>query len=69
MSAPGSYALEALLANEFRVKTLMCGDSEMVPNGPTYNDLTLQTCSITGTVKGERLVSGADYVGTCSVSG
>jgi ATP-binding cassette subfamily G (WHITE) protein 2 (SNQ2) len=64
--APGSYALESLLANEFRVRTLVCGDDEMIPSGPMYSDSIFQTCSITGAVKGQRFVSGAEYVSICN---
>jgi hypothetical protein len=69
MTAPGSYALESLLANEFRVRTLVCGDDEMVPSGQMYPESTFQTCSITGAVKGERFVSGAEYVSVCDDPG
>ncbi|KAK4705397.1 hypothetical protein P7C70_g804, partial [Phenoliferia sp. Uapishka_3] len=57
-----AYALEALLANEFRTRTLECSDTDMVPSGSTYTDLAYQGCSITGGVAGSRFVSGNDYL-------
>ncbi|GAA6004217.1 uncharacterized protein JCM10292_007295 [Rhodotorula paludigena] len=60
--APPAWALEALLGNEFRVRSLMCGATDMVPNGPQYTDPAFQTCSITGSAVGARGVSGVTYI-------
>jgi ATP-binding cassette subfamily G (WHITE) protein 2 (SNQ2) len=60
--------LEALLANEFQTKTLTCGNEEMVPSGLGYGPGTPQTCSIVGTLKGERSVSGSVYVSPFSLN-
>ncbi|KAL8279014.1 hypothetical protein RQP46_008683 [Phenoliferia psychrophenolica] len=57
-----AYGLEALLANEFRTRTLTCSAAELVPSGPSYTDIAYQGCTITGGVAGSAIVSGADYL-------
>jgi len=61
-TTPSAYALEALLANEFRMRTLVCAEHDMVPNGPEYTNPAYQTCSITGGTPGSATVSGLDYI-------
>lgn len=57
-----SYALEALLANEFRTRTLICSGSDLVPSGPSYIDLAFQGCTIQGGVAGSAIVSGSSFL-------
>lgn len=57
-----SYGLEALLANDFRTRTLRCADNELVPNGPGYADMAYQGCTIPGAPPGSREVSGSEYL-------
>ena len=45
-----AYSLEALLANEFRTRTLTCSATDLVPHGTGYTDLAYQGCTITGYV-------------------
>ncbi|GAA5959842.1 hypothetical protein JCM21900_005250 [Sporobolomyces salmonicolor] len=60
--APPAYALEALMANEFRTRNLQCGATDLVPNGPGYDNLAYQVCSIPGAVPGQNMVSGDTYI-------
>lgn len=60
--APPAYALEALLANEFRTRTLQCTAADLVPNGPGYDNIAYQACPITGSQPGSATVSGATYI-------
>jgi ATP-binding cassette subfamily G (WHITE) protein 2 (SNQ2) len=59
---PTPYALEALMGNEFSDITLHCTPEQMVPSGPTYNDMRYQGCTITGSVKGSDEVAGSTYL-------
>ncbi|GAA5878533.1 hypothetical protein JCM8547_008786, partial [Rhodosporidiobolus lusitaniae] len=60
--APPAYALEALLANEFRTRTLTCSASDLVPNGPGYDNIAYQSCTIGGSTPGSATVDGLDYL-------
>ncbi len=60
--SPVAYAFEALIANEFRTETLTCSASSLVPNGPTYNDLAYQGCTIVGAIPGSDSVSGTTFM-------
>ncbi|GAA6002985.1 hypothetical protein JCM10207_001930 [Rhodosporidiobolus poonsookiae] len=60
--APPAYALEALLANEFRTRSLTCAEADLVPNGPGYDDTAYQGCTIIGATPGSATVNGLDYL-------
>ncbi len=47
-ASPASWAFEALMANEFRTRTLRCAADELIPSGPGYGDIQFQVCSIQG---------------------
>ncbi|KAM0747667.1 putative membrane protein of the ATP-binding cassette transporter superfamily [Meredithblackwellia eburnea MCA 4105] len=57
-----AYALEALLANEFRTRTLTCSATDLIPNGPSYTDLAYQGCTIAGGIAGSDTVDGLHYL-------
>lgn len=61
-ASPASWAFESLMANEFRVRTLTCSESQMIPGGPEYTNVDYQTCSIVGAEPGTVDVPGADYI-------
>ena len=44
--SPVSYAFEALLANEFRTRTLQCSSMELVPSGPVSSSIPRLTLII-----------------------
>lgn len=60
--SPSPWALEALMGNEFANIDLTCTADQMVPNGPGYNDICYQGCSIAGSVKGSDTVPGSTYL-------
>lgn len=49
-ASPAAWAFEALMANEFRGRTLRCAPEDLIPNGPGYGDLQYQICTIAGAV-------------------
>ncbi|EPQ25677.1 uncharacterized protein PFL1_06749 [Pseudozyma flocculosa PF-1] len=57
-----SWALEALLGNEFKTRVLTCSQSDLVPSGPGYTDPQYQTCSIIGAEVGSSSVPGRVYL-------
>ena len=59
---PISYAFEAVLANEFSSKILDCAPSNLVPNGPGYNDPAYQGCAFTGAQTGSFSIPGSRYL-------
>lgn len=58
-AGPPSYALEALLANEFRHRDLSCSGTSLVPSGAGY---TSQACTIAGAQVGTTTVDGLAYL-------
>ncbi|KAL4766906.1 ABC-2 type transporter-domain-containing protein [Aspergillus nidulans var. acristatus] len=61
--SPSPWALEALMSNEFSDIDLTCTANQMIPNGPGYNDIRYQGCSIAGSIKGSNTVPGSTYLG------
>lgn len=61
-ATPSPYALEALMGNEFSHITLTCTDTQLIPNGPTYNDIAYQGCTLPGSTKGSADVAGSTYL-------
>ena len=60
--SPVAYALEALLANEFRTRTLVCSATDLVPHGAGYANLAYQGCTITGAAAASDTVPGIVYI-------
>ncbi|KAF3009542.1 hypothetical protein E8E13_005123 [Curvularia kusanoi] len=52
----------ALMLNEFSRVDLTCADTSLVPSGPGYTDINAQVCTLPGSVAGNLLVRGRDYV-------
>jgi len=50
------------MANEFVNVNLTCAGQNLVPNGPTYNNISYQVCTMQGAVTGTDLVIGSDYI-------
>ncbi|KAL1860717.1 hypothetical protein Daus18300_009060 [Diaporthe australafricana] len=61
---PDPYSLEALMGFEFWGLTLQCGEDELVPSGPGYENITIsnQGCPIPGSTAGLATVSGPKYL-------
>lgn len=60
---PISYTYEAVLANEFSDRDMVCADSMLVPQGAGV-DPNYQGCALAGAAVNARSVSGADYLET-----
>lgn len=61
---PIAYSFEAVLANEFSSRTMICAEDNTVPRGTGYTDPAYQGCTLTGAQVGSLDVSGADYIST-----
>jgi ABC-type multidrug transport system permease subunit/ABC-type multidrug transport system ATPase subunit len=60
---PLAYAFNALLSTEFHSKVINCVGSNLIPNGPGYNDFAHQSCAgITAAVQGETSFTGDQYL-------
>ncbi|KFA79185.1 hypothetical protein S40288_02404 [Stachybotrys chartarum IBT 40288] len=59
---PLYYAYESAMVNEFSNLEYTCSDVDLAPSGPGFDDIANQACSVKGSVSGEPLVSGADFV-------
>ncbi|TFK72093.1 pleiotropic drug resistance ABC transporter [Pluteus cervinus] len=59
---PISYAFEALMANEFHTLKGMC--TEVVPQGPGYDDVSLENkvCTVVGALPGQPFVDGSRFL-------
>ncbi len=49
------------MVNELGNLNYTCSQSDLAPNGPTYNSVANQVCAIPGAAPGQELVSGAAY--------
>lgn len=66
---PMAYAFQSLMANEFHDKILPCVNNNLIPFGPTYNDLAYQACAgVTGALPGATSVTGDQYLASFSYS-
>src|SRR5438046_9927485 len=57
-----AYDFASLMANEFRNFNLTCAGENLVPNGPTYTNISNQVCTIQGAITGTDIVVGSDYI-------
>ncbi|KAF4626727.1 hypothetical protein G7Y89_g11429 [Cudoniella acicularis] len=59
---PLSYSFEALIANEFHGREVIC--STLIPSGPAYQNISHQNqvCPVTGSTPGSIYVSGDLYI-------
>ncbi|KAF1969389.1 hypothetical protein BU23DRAFT_240612 [Bimuria novae-zelandiae CBS 107.79] len=55
-------AFSALMMNEFGRLDLTCAGVSLIPNGPGYDDINHQVCTLAGSNAGSTLVSGTDYI-------
>ncbi|KAF9439085.1 hypothetical protein BGZ76_000047 [Entomortierella beljakovae] len=59
---PLAYGFKALIANEMSGLQFTCDGASLIPNGPTYTDLTYQVCTLPGAKPGSYIVDGSDYL-------
>lgn len=55
-------AFSAMMENEFGRIDLTCVDSQLVPSGPGYGNISHQVCTLAGSKPGSNLISGSDYI-------
>lgn len=60
--SPSPYALEALMTNEFEGLQLHCTLDELIPAGPSFQDVAHHGCSLPGAAPGEITTSGSYYL-------
>jgi ABC-type multidrug transport system permease subunit/ABC-type multidrug transport system ATPase subunit len=64
---PLAYGFDALLSNEFHGTILPCVGSNLIPNGPGYNDTAHASCSgVMGATPGATSISGDAYLAALS---
>ncbi|KAL3458292.1 ABC-2 type transporter-domain-containing protein [Aspergillus heterothallicus] len=64
---PLAYGFDALLSNEFHGKVIPCIGTNLVPNGPGYENATTQSCTgVGGAIPGRNYVLGDDYLHSLS---
>ncbi|CAO3574960.1 unnamed protein product [Mortierella alpina] len=61
---PLAYGFKAIISLEMKGLHFDCGGPAMIPNGPTYNDINYQVCTLAGAKPGTTLVDGSDYLYT-----
>ena len=60
--SPIAYDFESLMVNEFTNINLTCAGPNLVPNGPTYTNISNQVCTLQGAITGTDIVVGSDYI-------
>lgn len=66
---PIAYSFESLLSNELHGKHIDCVGTNLIPNGPGYNDTGYQSCAgVGGAARGAVSVLGDDYLNSLSYS-
>ncbi|KAI9368335.1 ABC-2 type transporter-domain-containing protein [Aspergillus egyptiacus] len=64
---PLAYGFDALLSNEFHGKIIPCVGTNLVPNGPGYENADSQACTgVGGSIPGVNFVTGDDYLASLS---
>ena len=56
---PLGYGFESLMVNEFSGRTFPCSSTQLVP---FYGDIANSICSVVGSIQGDTLVSGDNYI-------
>lgn len=66
---PLAYAFQSLMDNEFHGQIIPCVNNNLIPNGPTYTDISHQACSgVGGATRGATSVTGDQYLGSLAYS-
>ncbi|KAF9399449.1 hypothetical protein BGX21_006228 [Mortierella sp. AD011] len=59
---PLAYGFKALISNEMHGLDFTCNGPSLIPNGPSYNDILYQVCTLPGAKSGSHIVDGSDYL-------
>jgi ABC-type multidrug transport system fused ATPase/permease subunit len=54
----------SMMMNEFSRINMTCTGTQLIPNGPGYNNINHQVCTLPGSHAGSALVSGTEYIKT-----
>lgn len=60
--SPLGLSFSSMMINEFSRITITCDGRTLIPNGPGYNDLRYQVCTLPGSTAGTPTVYGGDYI-------
>jgi len=61
---PFGLGSASLMANEFSRLTMTCVQGSLVPNGPGYDDIAHQGCTLAGGEAGSNIIPGSSYLET-----
>lgn len=56
------YIFESIALNEFGSSSYACSLQNIVPRGASYNETSLQSCAVSGSVAGQLNLSGRLYL-------
>jgi ABC-type multidrug transport system ATPase subunit/ABC-type multidrug transport system permease subunit len=59
---PAGLGFSSLMMNEFKRLNLRCVTTSLVPSGEGYTDINHQVCTLLGSVPGNPIVSGVEYI-------
>ncbi|KAF2008867.1 hypothetical protein BU24DRAFT_474918 [Aaosphaeria arxii CBS 175.79] len=59
---PIRYAFSGMMINEFKVMTMVCQGSQIIPNGPGYTLLENKACTLAGSIPGTAEIPGMAYL-------
>lgn len=59
---PAGLGFSSLMTNEFKRINLRCVGQSLVPSGPGYTDINHQVCTLLGSIPGNPIVKGTDYI-------
>jgi ATP-binding cassette subfamily G (WHITE) protein 2 (SNQ2) len=59
---PVGLGFSSLMMNEFKRISLQCIDASLVPSGSSYTDINHQVCTLLGSIPGNPIVVGKDYI-------
>lgn len=66
---PIAYGMDALLSNEFHDRIVACVGTNLIPNGPGFDNPDYQACAgVGGIVPGNTFITGDDYLTSLSYS-
>ncbi|KAJ5148631.1 hypothetical protein N7448_000209 [Penicillium atrosanguineum] len=59
---PFGLGFASLMVNEFSRLTMTCVSTSLVPNGPGYDDIAHQACTLAGGEAGSDIIPGSSYL-------
>ncbi|KAF2415856.1 ATP-binding cassette transporter ABC2 [Tothia fuscella] len=59
---PVGLGFSSLMINEFSRLNFTCEDHSLIPYGPGYNDINHQVCTLLGSIPGNPVIEGRNYL-------